>query len=242
MLLQVNEVNFENMSNDDAVRVLREVVHQPGPVTLTVAKCWSPEARGCFTLPPSEPVRPIDPAAWVSHTAAMTGLPPHYPLGGGGDPLSAHSNMAAVATAMADPQSGLEVRDRMWLKISIPKAFIGSDVVDWLLRNLDGFQDRREARRYAGRLLTAGLIRHTVSKLAFSEQCYYTFGELSSDLASLSLLDSVRTGSDGDPPQDRVPHPYGGRGQESDGSDQSDGSEDQGGGRGGRLPDPHPDP
>lgn len=31
MLLQVNDVNFENMSNDDAVRVLREIVSQTGP-------------------------------------------------------------------------------------------------------------------------------------------------------------------------------------------------------------------
>lgn len=30
MLLQVNEVNFENMSNEDAVRVLRNIVHKPG--------------------------------------------------------------------------------------------------------------------------------------------------------------------------------------------------------------------
>lgn len=29
-LSQVNEINFENMSNDDAVRVLREIVHKPG--------------------------------------------------------------------------------------------------------------------------------------------------------------------------------------------------------------------
>lgn len=27
---QVNDVNFENMSNDDAVRVLREIVSKPG--------------------------------------------------------------------------------------------------------------------------------------------------------------------------------------------------------------------
>ncbi len=30
MILQVNEVSFENMSNDDAVRVLREAVMKPG--------------------------------------------------------------------------------------------------------------------------------------------------------------------------------------------------------------------
>ena len=28
--MQVNDVNFENMSNDEAVRVLREVVQKPG--------------------------------------------------------------------------------------------------------------------------------------------------------------------------------------------------------------------
>lgn len=53
MLLQVNEVDFQNMSNDDAVRVLREMVHKPGPITLTVAKCWDPSPQGYFTLPQS---------------------------------------------------------------------------------------------------------------------------------------------------------------------------------------------
>ena len=42
-LVQVNEISFENMSNDDAVKALREIVQQPGPITLTVAKCWEPE-------------------------------------------------------------------------------------------------------------------------------------------------------------------------------------------------------
>jgi hypothetical protein len=30
MILQVNDINFEDMSNDEAVRVLREVVQKPG--------------------------------------------------------------------------------------------------------------------------------------------------------------------------------------------------------------------
>ncbi|XP_044059129.1 segment polarity protein dishevelled homolog DVL-3 isoform X2 [Siniperca chuatsi] len=223
---RVNDINFENMTNDDAVRVLREIVHKPGPVTLTVAKCWDPNPRGCFTLPRSEPVRPIDPAAWVSHTAAMTGrLLPHYSVHEDNH-LNIHSDITAVVKAMANPESGLEVRDRMWLKITIPNAFIGSDVVDWLHRNLEGFTDRREARKYAGNLLKAGYIRHTVSKVTFSEQCYYVFGDLCGDLGVMSLLDheeaSSRGGSDCDPLapgsgpqwppafpyQYPVPHPY----------------------------------
>lgn len=120
-----------------------------------------------FSSPADEPVRPIDPAAWVSHSVAMTGayppfpgssslstitssssvteteresllfsflnqsvrLPPFIPsrlLPGFDDfNLSLHSDMASVAKAMASPESGLEVRDRMWLKITIPNAFLG---------------------------------------------------------------------------------------------------------------------
>lgn len=83
-VLKVNDINFENMSNDDAVRVLREIVHKPGwvldnlrvlssllctqginndyndhclfarPIILTVAKCWDPSPQGYFTLPRSK--------------------------------------------------------------------------------------------------------------------------------------------------------------------------------------------
>lgn len=45
--------------------------------------------------------------------------------------------MATIAKAMACPESGLEVRDRMWLKITIANAFIGTSVgaegIVWLL-------------------------------------------------------------------------------------------------------------
>uniref|UniRef100_A0A3B4UKU4 Dishevelled segment polarity protein 3a n=1 Tax=Seriola dumerili TaxID=41447 RepID=A0A3B4UKU4_SERDU len=231
MLLQVNDINFENMSNDDAVRVLRDIVHKPGPITLTVAKCWDPNPRSCFALPRSEPIRPIDPAAWVSHTAAMTGVYPPYGMSPSMSTvtstsssisssipeterfddfhLSIHSDMATVAKAMACPESGLEVRDRMWLKITIANAFIGSDVVDWLFHHVEGFSDRREARKYASNLLKAGYIRHTVNKITFSEQCYYVFGDLCGNMTHLSLHDhdgSSGGASDQDtlPP---LPHP-----------------------------------
>ncbi|XP_031429370.1 segment polarity protein dishevelled homolog DVL-3 [Clupea harengus] len=230
MLLQVNDINFENMNNDDAVRVLREIVHKPGPITLTVAKCWDPNPRGCFTLPRGEPIRPIDPAAWVSHTAALTGAYPVYGMSPSMSTitstsssitssipeterfddfhLSIHSDMGTVAKAMASPESGLEVRDRMWLKITIPNAFIGSDVVDWLYHHIEGFTDRREARKYASNLLKAGYIRHTVNKITFSEQCYYIFGDLCGNMANLSLHD--HDGSSGASDQDTLaplPHP-----------------------------------
>lgn len=113
---------------------------------------------------PAEPVRPIDPAAWISHTTALTGPYPHY----GKDnqpatqshtvkhwlfthfnicnfclwsptisphipefddlPLSASkTDMATIVKVMQLPDSGLEIRDRMWLKITIANAVIGEN-------------------------------------------------------------------------------------------------------------------
>lgn len=217
MILQVNDINFENMSNDDAVRVLRDVVQKPGPIKLVVAKCWDPHPKDYFSVPRTEPVRPIDPGAWVAHTAAVRGLEvpqappsitgylgaPHRAAslttltssspslastvqekpGRDEGPLTVQSGMKAICSAMQRPQSSLEVRDRLWLKITIPQAFIGSDVVTWLYARVAGFADRREARKYASQMLKAGFIRHTVSKSSFSEQCYYAFG----DLAAVTL-------------------------------------------------------
>ena len=93
-------------------------------------------------------------------------------------PLTVRSDMLVIVRAMARPDSGLEVRDRLWLKIVIPNAFIGSDIVDWLHTRVQGLDERRDARKLASQLLRSGYIRHTVNKYTFSEQCYYVFGDL----------------------------------------------------------------
>ena len=67
--------------------------------------------------------------------------------------LHVNSDMSLIVKALASTDSGLDVRDRMWLKITIPNAFIGSDLVDWLFTRVQGFTDRREARKYASNLL-----------------------------------------------------------------------------------------
>ena len=82
-----------------------------------------------------------------------------------------------IVLAMRKPDSGLEIRDRLWLKITIPNAFIGSDLVNWIIENVDGVNDRREARKYIANMLRKCYIKHTVNKLTFSEQCYYVIGE-----------------------------------------------------------------
>ena len=199
------------------------------PIKLVVAKCWDPNPKGYFMVSKQEPIRPIDPSAWVAHTAAMTGSyqnnnnnhnnyqnkmnnyymnennnpgigrypPPANSISTFGSNsslsnsipetdtrygndqlnLTVNTDMETVVRAMSAPDSGLDIRDRNWLKITIPSAFIGSDVVDWLFNHVEGFPDRRDARKYACALLKHGYIRHAVNKIRFSEQCYYIFGE-----------------------------------------------------------------
>ncbi|ODN02436.1 Segment polarity protein dishevelled DVL-3 [Orchesella cincta] len=212
MILQVNDINFENMTNDEAVRVLREVVQKPGPIKLVVAKCWDPNPKGYFTIPRTEPVRPIDPGAWVAHTTAAIGeFPPRPPsvttLTSTSSSitssipetertveevplrLTANTPMSVIVREMQKPDSGLEIRDRNWLKITIPNAFIGAAVVEWLINHVEGFTERRDAKKYASQMLKSGFIRHCVNKLTFSEQCYYVFGDVVSSFAGLQIRD-----------------------------------------------------
>lgn len=62
---------------------------------------------------------------------------------------------------------------------------LGSDLVDWLHSNVEGFIDRRHARKYAALMLKHGFVRHTVNKITFSEQCYYIFGDFRKAAQSL---------------------------------------------------------
>lgn len=39
--------------------------------------------------------------------------------------LTANTPMSVIVREMQKPDSGLEIRDRNWLKITIPNAFIG---------------------------------------------------------------------------------------------------------------------
>lgn len=205
MILQVNDKNLENMSNDEAVKILREATSTPGSIRLVILKTWDHNRDRSFTIPRSEPVRPIDPGAWVAHTEAAraAGEYPMRPpsastmssngssshggscvtdserlLGMDHDKilLSLDMEMMTIAKSMAAFDSGLDVREREWLKLKIPNAFYGSDVVDWLYNHVQGFNERREAKKYASDMLKAGLLKH-IYKKGFSEQSFYTFGE-----------------------------------------------------------------
>lgn len=49
---------------------------------------------------PAEPVRPIDPAAWISHTTALTGPYPHYGRHNKSAPASRTLNQSSSVVAL----------------------------------------------------------------------------------------------------------------------------------------------
>lgn len=55
--------------------------------------------------------------------------------------------------------------------------FLGRDLINWIMEHMSDIHSKKQAKAYASRLLAAGLIRHVVSKLTFTENCYYVFGD-----------------------------------------------------------------
>lgn len=224
-LIQVNEVNLEELTNDEAVKVLKDAVIKRGPLKLVVAKFIETNNNNNKNDPIAglkETVQPIDTAAWVAHAHAMTmpviqqttsqqTLNHHQHLSqeqranstnsspsfgsanaqdtdcirstsaglhgfGSGLRLNRNStDIKEIVQHMQLPKFGVELKDREWLKINIPRACLGSDLVSWLERNVCGFSGEREAKRFAARMLKEGHIKDPISKNSFSSKSYYTF-------------------------------------------------------------------
>jgi segment polarity protein dishevelled len=67
-----------------------------------------------------------------------------------------NTDMKLVMKVMAEPYSGLDIRERKWFKMIIPNAFIGGEMVDWLYHHVEGFPDRKNAYKYAANMLKNG--------------------------------------------------------------------------------------
>ncbi|CAF0937978.1 unnamed protein product [Didymodactylos carnosus] len=224
MILQMNDISFQNMSNDEAVKILRQSVQNAKTLKLVVAKCWNENPRDYFHLPhpQSDPIHRIDPLQWLTQTqqalvqqnnnnnnnkrrsaspqipststimSSTISSPAHhgqkekfiYDLN-----LTRTSDMETIVKAMKKHNSGLDIRDRLWLKIIIPKSI----VVEWLFKYVDGFIDKNDAKDYACLMLERGYIRHIVNQTKFSKSCYYIFGDLCQDMTQLTMSDNYES-------------------------------------------------
>ncbi|VDN07018.1 unnamed protein product [Thelazia callipaeda] len=240
-IVQVNRNSFENLSDVEAVDLLRKAAASRRPITLYVAKrtCSNSDKRADILSGIASETMPIDISLWVESTKHNAVKPQKGPeeavsLNDGDVTLVAEENDTDLERAYAErrngcvsvanpkqlnepdfnisfnaediarrqeneeneqlldnlnvdmdpvivlkymalPNSGLQIKNRKWLKIPVPMSFIGRDLIEWLMEHVDGITDRKAARCYASRLLAQGHIRHVVNKLTFTEKCYYIF-------------------------------------------------------------------
>ncbi|GMT14867.1 hypothetical protein PFISCL1PPCAC_6164, partial [Pristionchus fissidentatus] len=236
-IVQVNTRSFENLSDQQAIMILRKVAAAKKPLTLYVAKrtLSSSETDPLCTF--ASETLPLDISLWVENAVHCTerrrfgvdesvidsevihshegnsvcteddeeermlyvqrrnGIPPrtlHPPSTappsrrGGGEHsegsgyterLSSRMNPQSLINIIAHPNSGLSVKNRKWLKIPVNQSFIGVELVDWLVANVDDLKERKDAKKYANHLLEKGFIKHVVSKKDFTKKCYYVFND-----------------------------------------------------------------
>ena len=56
--------------------------------------------------------------------------------------LEINSGMVEISKAMQNPTSTLEVKDRLWMKLTIKDCFLGEDLVQWIIENVNELQVR----------------------------------------------------------------------------------------------------
>jgi len=87
-----------------------------------VAKCWDANPKSYFTIPRAEPIRPIDPGAWVAHTNALrngelappSDFPAPLPL-----PLPPPSSASTTTSNKSGSQASTvqEMESRAWMDL-----------------------------------------------------------------------------------------------------------------------------
>jgi len=73
---------------------------------------------------------------------------------------------------MQDPNTGVEVKDRTWMLMHFKHCFIGSEAVDWLIKNAN-LKHRTEAVHIGRELVKMGAIQHVVDRHDFADHYYF---------------------------------------------------------------------
>ena len=143
LILEVNEIDLEKMSNDKALAILKGEVAKGGLIRLTLAKYWDMEDLkgnesqfyGGFE-PLYEPAGSIKPP-----------LPPPNPESSLCVPFH-NTSHSFINIPSQQPNFLPEMR----------RPFLGSELVDWIQENIAGMRARNEARSYAQSMLNNGFI------------------------------------------------------------------------------------
>jgi len=89
--------------------------------------------------------------------------------------LSKDSSLDEIFRLLSDEKKGVRVGDNVFLRMTYPNCFKGSEVEEWLLANLSNVTSK-EAYSVAQKLFKKGYINHVSSNLIpFTRACFYRF-------------------------------------------------------------------
>ncbi|KAI9090275.1 hypothetical protein DFS34DRAFT_585192 [Phlyctochytrium arcticum] len=87
---------------------------------------------------------------------------------------SAASQTSQPIHAMqAAPPTGITFCDRRWHLVMYERVFVGSECVDWLVRNFEDIDTREDAVEFGNMLLQAGMLEHASRKHRFLDGHYF---------------------------------------------------------------------
>uniref|UniRef100_A0A0N4Z9I6 Segment polarity protein dishevelled homolog DVL-3 n=1 Tax=Parastrongyloides trichosuri TaxID=131310 RepID=A0A0N4Z9I6_PARTI len=112
--------------------------------------------------------------------------------------LTCFMDPSIIIHQMIMPNNGIEIKDRVWLKITVPSSIIGKDLVRWLRKNVRGLEQKKKAHSYASWLLHQGHIRHMIGHRKFTEQCYYIFNEYYAKRIAMNEMMKIKNESNTD--------------------------------------------
>jgi len=87
-------------------------------------------------------------------------------------PLRPEKQLQEIVMKMMNPQTGVEVKDRKMHLKTFPSCFVGSEAVEWMVKNLPDVKHKVEAVHLGQSLLQHGRIRHVKQKHDFLDNQY----------------------------------------------------------------------
>ncbi|KAL1915959.1 uncharacterized protein VTP21DRAFT_6347 [Calcarisporiella thermophila] len=119
----------------------------------------------------------MTPAAYVTQellniaetNSSLVHVGPH-PFPHAASPLTTDTRVDKIMHAL---QNGVIISDRRWGLREHRQVFVGSDLVDWILREFSDIDTRVEATRFGAQLLRRGLIEHSRRRHGFLDGFYF---------------------------------------------------------------------
>jgi hypothetical protein len=87
--------------------------------------------------------------------------------------LTKEAPLEEISAALFDSTTGPPIRDAKWHFRSYKGIVLGSDIVDWMMRNVQNIKSRQEAVEFGVYLMKNGLLEHYSKRHSFLDGFYY---------------------------------------------------------------------